>query len=240
MEAKLRGAAGLLPQPVLEFCRIEQAEKEKSRKARKPRFFRRAVLAAALIAALCITGFAYSERKYGLWSGMHSKGYGDVVLLNWKYNYHFPEEFLGLPFSSMSTYYGAPRGATHLEAILSPTYALHSVDYGDFSGTQMEDGTIRWSGKLIRISFGTTEIDTWKYHFSVGEDGFSDYEDVTPGSQRKVEYDGYVLYVYSCNDTHSVRWEDAGRKLVLDITAYGVEGQDEAIEIAKALIDLNR
>lgn len=240
MESKLMKTAELLPVPTLEFLTIEQAGTERTRPVRSHHKLLRVALAVLLIACLCTTAFAYGKVKYGLWTGFHSKGYGDVVLLNWKYDYNFPEEFLGLQFSGMSTYYGAPEGATHLEAILAPTYTMHSVSYGDHSGIRQEDGSILWAGKRIDISFGTTEIDTWKYHFSVGEDGYCDYEGVKPGSQWKMEYEGYMLYGYTVGDKLRVRWEDTEHKLVLVVGCEGAETEDEAVDIAKALIDINK
>lgn len=240
MEEKLIKTAELLPVPVLEFEAIEQAVKKQQKLVRKPRTIMRVALAVLLIVCLCTTAFAYGKVKYGLWSGLHSKGYGDVVLLNWKYDYNFPEEFLGIPFSSMSTLYGAPQGATHLEALLKPTYTLHSVAYGEHSGTVQEDGTVIYTGQRIRIGLGSNQGENWKYHFSVDEDGFCNHEGVIPESQRKTEYDGYVLYVCSYAESHHVRWEDGGRQMILRLIGYGFETQDEVVEIAKELIDMNQ
>ena len=229
MEAKLLAAAEGLPQPGLDFLAIEEAAKKMGKPRRSGRRLFRMGVALVLVLCLATTVYAYSGIKYGLWSGLHSYGYGDVVLLNRRFDYTFPEEFCGLPFESMSIYYGAPEGASHLEALLAPTYALHSVDYGSYDTTR------------IHISFGTTKLDTWKYHFNVGADGFCDYEGVEPGSQKTVEYGEYTLYLYTIGEYHTVRWEDTARSLVFSMRGYGpgTESQEDVVEYAKALIDLN-
>jgi len=169
MEAKLMQAAKLLPEPTSEFRVIECAAGGKA--YHKPRRMMRGVLAAILILCLCMTAVAYGSRSYGLWSGLHSTGYGDVVLLNWKYDYSFPENFMGLPFTDVSTLYGAPHGVTHLEAILKPTYIYHSLSYGDQTGTR-QDGTVTCNKQRIHIGFSSNQGENWKYHFSVVEVAF--------------------------------------------------------------------
>lgn len=235
MEAKLKQYADLLPQPCRGFPQL--AESRTSAGSVPRRGLRLAVL--ALLLCLTVTACTRAAVSYGLWSGIHSSSYGDVKILNRRYDYEFPETLWDLSFGSMSTYYGAPQGASHLEALLSPTYALHNVDYGDYSGEEQPDGTIVWTGKRIAISFGTTEKETWKYHFSVAEDGFCNYEDVQPDSQSSLEYEGYTLYLYTVSHP-SVRWEDADRNLVIDITLYGETNEGEVVDIARTLIDMNR
>lgn len=238
MESKLLQAATMLPEPASTFAAIERAAGANA--YHKPRRMTRIVLAAALILCLCITAFAYGSRSYGLWSGLYSTGYGDVMLLNWKYDYSFPEDFMGLPFTDVSTLYGAPHGATHLEAILKPTYIYHSLSYGDQTGTHQQDGTTIYNGQRIHIGFGSNQGENWKYHFSVGEDGFCNYEGAIPGSQWKMEYEGFSLYICSHAESHHVRWEDGERNMVLRLSCYGFETQEEAVEVAKAMIDQNQ
>ena len=222
METKLMNAALLLPQPCLEFRTIEQKMNAAPIPTRKPRTLLRVALAVVLILCLCITVFAYGKLKYGLWSGYRSNSFADVEMLSRRYDYFFPEELNGSPFLQMSTSLGAPQGASHLDAILTPTYKLHSVDYSQ-----------------ITVSFGTTKRDTWKYHFSVAEDGSCSDEDVKPESQSIAEYKGYTLHLYAIADRYSVRWVDEARKLVIDITCFDAESFDIALETVKLLIDLN-
>lgn len=240
MELKLKQTAAYLPEPVLQFDTIEQAVEAKIRPVRSSRRFLHVALAAVLVICLCTTAFAFGEVDYGLWLGMSSSGYGDVILLNWKYDYNFPEELAGLPFDVMSTLYGAPHGASHLEALLKPTYTMHTITYGDHSVMVQGDGTVIDAGQRINIGFGSNQNENWKYHFSVGEDGFCNYEGIIPGSQWKMEYDGNVLYVCSGAESHIVRWEDGQRQLILRLRGYGFETQEEVVEIAKQMIDLNR
>lgn len=242
MEEKLLKCAEALPKPEGNFRAIEQRVEERTKRKKQPGRRRALRLALAVVLILCLatTVYAYGSMKYGLWSGIHSSSYGDMVLLNWKYDYYFPENLCGVPFMQMSTYYGAPQGATHLEALIAPTYELHNVDYGIKRQEEREDGaTYEWTENQIHISFGTTEKAQWKYHFSVAEDGSCNYERVDPGSQRTVEYKGIVLHLYTIGEKYSVRWEDAEKKMVIDISCYAVEDQDAAVEIAKELIDLN-
>ena len=234
MEEKLKQYADSLPQPSRGF---PQLQKFRSRAAAPRRRLRLA--AAVLLLCLTVTACARVATSYGLWSGIQSSSYGDVKLLNRKYDYEFPETLWNLPFTHMSTYYGAPQGVSHLEAVLAPTYALHTVDYGMGIREEQEDGTQLRMGKNIYVSFGTTKTETWKYHFSVAEDGSCNYEEVKPDSQSSLEYEGYTLYLYTVN-WPSVRWEDSEKQLVIDITLLGSEYDGEVVDIAKALIDLNQ
>ena len=240
MEATLKVAAELLPEPALDFQTVEQSMKVTVKPIRKNRKALRVALAAVLILSLGVTVFAYGDRKYGLWTNMRSQGYGDVKLLSWKYDYEFPEKFQELPFSDMSTLHGVHQGASQIEAMLNPAYIMHTVDYGEYSGTAQSDGTVDYDGKLIRISFGTTEGETWKYHFSIGEDGFCEHESVISESKWKTEYEGYLLYVHSVDGGHMIHWEDIQRQMIFRLRGYGFETQEEVLETAKTLIDMNR
>ena len=102
----------------------------------------------------------------------------------------------------------------------------------------MDEAAERWSENQISVSFGTTKNENWKYHFSVAEDGSCNYEDVTPGSQYILEYEGHVLHCYSIGETDSVRWEDTEKQMVLDVTCW--HKKVDALQIAKELIDLNK
>lgn len=237
MEDKLMMAASELPEPQMEFAAIRQRIEKREKPVRR---WLPAVAALAVALCLGLTVYAVSTKNFGLWSGIHSSGYGDVVLLNWRYDYEFPETLGGMDFYSMSTYYGAPEGASHLQALLSPTYTMHNVDYTGYCEAMQEDGTLLRIGQRIDISFGTTENENWKYHFSVAEDGSCNYEGVQARSQRSEEYRGYTLYFYT-SGAPSVRWEDEERNLVIDMTFYGFcrEGERKILEIAKELIDLN-
>ena len=234
MEEKLKQYADSLPQTSRGF---PQLQKSRSRATASRRSLRLA--GAVLLLCLTVTACARVATSYGLWSGIQSGAYSDVRILNRKYDYEFPENLWELPFTHMSTYYGAPQGASHLEALLAPTYALHTVDYGMAIREEQEDGTQLRMGNNIHVSFGTTKTETWKYHFSVAEDGSCNYEEVKPGSQSSLEYEGYTLYLYTVN-WPSVRWEDPERQLVIDITLQGEAYGGEVVDIAKALIDLNR
>ena len=240
MEAKLINAAALLPEPILTFRDMEQAVADENRNAKGRMPVLRLALAVFLIVSLATTVFAYSGMKYGLWTNMYSQGYGDVVLVNWKYDCRFPKEFRGLPFSDMSSLHGAPEGASQLEAMLNPSYVMYSIDYGAYGGTVQSDGTVTYTGKLIRISFGTTETENWKYHFSVGDDGFCEHESVISESKWKTEYEGYLLYVHSVDGGHMIHWEDNQRQMIFRLRGYGFETQEEVLEAAKTLIDMNR
>lgn len=234
MEEKLKQYADSLPQPSRGF---PQLQKYRSKAAAPRRSLRLA--AALLLLCLTVTACARVATSYGLWSGIQSGAYSDVSILNRKYDSDFPETLWDLPFTHMSTYYGAPQGASHPEAMLAPTYSMHNVEYGDYQGIIQEDGTVDWVGKRIDISFGTTQTETWKYHFSVAEDGSCNYEEVQQGSQSSLEYEGYTLYLYTVNYP-SVRWEDPEKQLVIDITLLGSEYDGEVVDIAKALINRNK
>lgn len=240
MEVKLLYAAMQLPQSNLDFQSIERKLCEAQKPIRNPQIFRRVVFAAVLVLCLCTTVFAYGRIHYGLWSAYRSSSFADVELLSRRYDYVFPEEINGSPFFTMSTSVAAPHGSSHLEALLSPTYKLHSIDYGMRLQEQWEDGLYEWTTDWICVSFGTTEADAWKYHFSVAEDGTCNDEKVAPESQRTVEYAEMVLHLYTIDDRCSVRWEDEQRELVIDVTCWEVSGMDTVLKAAKALIDLNR
>ena len=234
MEMKLTIAAEQLPQPKLEFGELRKNAVQ-SKQVRNYRTMRRVLLAAVLVLGLCMTVFAYGGRQYGLWSGFHSKAFCDVKLLSWEYDYEFPQTLTESPFESVSVYYGAPSGASHLEALLKPTYKMCSIYYGI---ERMDEVANVWTANQISVSFGTTKNENWKYHFSVAEDGSCNYEDVTPDSQYSLEYEGYVLHFYSAGQNDSVRWEDQQRQMVLDVTCFN--GELNALEVATELINLNK
>lgn len=221
MEGKLKSMANQLPEPGLEFRNVENQVKAK----RRSEIRLRPLVAAVLAVFLVSTVFAYGVQRYGLWYAGSSTSYADVKLLNWKYDYQFPEELGGNAFERVGTTLGAPQGASHLQALLQPTYRLHTIIY------QGEDGS------SLTVSFGSTIQENWKYHFSVAEDGASTAQDLIPSSQSVSEYEGYTLHRYKTGNTDNVRWEDTQRQLVIDITIWDQEM--DVLVIAKELIDLN-
>ena len=222
MEAKLKSLANQLPEPGLKFRNVEKQVKIKRRSGIRLR----PLIAALLVICLVSTVFAYGVQRYGLWSAGSSTSFADVKLLNRKYDYQFPETLGGSSFERVSTTYGATQGASHLQALLQPTYRLHTIIY------QGKDGS------SLTVSFGSTARETWKYHFSVAEDGSSTAQDLIPSSQSFSEYEGYTLHRYKTGNTDNVRWEDTQRQLVIDITIWNQEM--DVLAIAKELIDLNR
>ena len=238
MEEKLRQAAQALPEPKGDFLCIEEWAKETVKTPYVNRKKRLVILALAL--CLFITACAFSTTKYGLWGGYSSHSFSDVKWLAREFDYTFPETLNGSPFVSVSTAHGAPQGYSYLQALLMPTYKLISVSYCIEKEEVLSDGSSRWwSENSVGISFGTTEKEQWKYHFSVAEDGSCNYHRVEPGSNRTAEYKGYTLYLYTIGESHSVRWEDTQRKMVIDMTCYDLEKQEDVIAIAAELIDLN-
>lgn len=236
MEKKLKNAAEKLPVPTLDFQTIEQAAVNGNKHGRKARMILRVAIAVILIICLCTTVFAYGKAKYGLWSGMNSHAFSDVTVLSWQYDYLFPKTLGDSPFISVHTLYGSTRGATHLEALLMPTYKLCSIYYGIERSEVWDEGRHEWTENQISVSFGTTENKNWKYHFSVSEDGIC--ENANADSQRQMEYKGQILYLYTIGDTENIRWIDEERKIVIDVTVWNDE--IDVLKVAKELIDLNR
>lgn len=239
MEERLYQAAKILPEPKSDFpCigeRMKKAVKTKSANRKR----KLVILAVAL--SLFITACAYSTTKYGLWGGYSSKSYTDAQWTAEKFNYTLPETLHESPFEGYSEAHGAPEGYSYLQALLMPTYKLYSIRYAIEKEEIREDGSTQgWEEKVISVYFGTTEQEQWKYHFSVAEDGSKNYHGVNPGSKDTVEYEGYVLHLYSIGESHSAMWEDMDRKMIIDLTCYDLESQEEVVEIAKILIDLNR
>lgn len=238
MEERLHQAAQMLPEPGSDFLCIEE-RMNKSVK-RHPANRMRKVVVLALTLSLFITACAYSATKYGLWGGYSSSSLSDARHAASKFGYQLPASLNESPFQSFSTAHGAPEGASHLQALLSPTYKLYTASYYVDKMEQREDGEYHWSENTVSVTFGTTEKEQWKYHFSVAEDGSCNYHGVEPGSNRTAEYEGYTLYLYTVGESHSVRWEDPKRKMVIDVTCYNLEKQEDVIAIAEELIDLNQ
>jgi len=237
MEEKLYQAAAALPEPESDFLDIEQRMKNTVKT--RPAGGKRKLVILALALCLFITACAYSTTKFGLWGGYSSRSLSDARQAASKFGYQLPETLNGSPFQDYSTAHGAPEGATHLQALLAPTYKLYSAGYYVEKIEQREDGEYHGSENTVRICFGTTENENWKYHFSVAEDGSCNYHRVEPGSNKTAEYEGYTLHLYTIGSCHCVRWEDTQRNMVIDMSCYDLEKQEDAVEIAKELIDLN-
>jgi len=229
MEEKLLNSAMKLPEPKHSFAEVEKTVGTMA--GRKAKSGGKLHLAFAAVLAVCLvtTVFALGEGRYGLWSGGRSVSFADVKLLSRKYDYVFPEQLGGIPFGSMDISYGAPQGTNHIQALLKPTYKLYGIAYQ----TGTESG-----GQRISVSFGSTESENWKYHFSVAEDGSSNDEGVLPGSQSEIAYEGNVLHRYRTGNGDHIRWEEESRKLVISITVW--DDQLDVVEIAKELINLNQ
>lgn len=239
MEEILLKAAAKLPEPrrgypeVEEWVRMQKIERRPNRK--------RHIVILAAVLCLLVTACAYSSTKYGLWGGHNSSSFADAERAGETFDFIIPETVNGSPFQYYSTAYGAPEGYTRLQALLMPTYKLYIVHYAIEKEEIKEDGSsYGWQEKSISVSFGTTEKEQWKYHFSVAEDGSKNYHGVNPGSKGIAEYEGYTLHLYSIGDCHGVMWEDKARNMILNMTCYDLASQEEAVEIAKELIDLNR
>lgn len=238
MEEKLLAAASKLPETSKDFSSVEV--QIQTIQKHTGNIGKRRLLILAAVLCLLVTACAYSSTQYGLWGGFHSNSFSDARRMAAKFNLALPESMNGSPFDSVSTAYGAPQGYTHLQALLTPTYKLYSVSYYTEKEEVREDGTTYgWTENTVKISFGTTEKEQWKYHFSVAEDGSSNYEYVEEGSNRIAEYAGLTLHLYTIGECHCVRWEDAQRKMVVSMSCYDLECQEDIIDIAKELIDLN-
>lgn len=240
MEEKLYAAASKLPEPRCSFSNLEAlAEERKQRKTSNPR---KRLILLAMALCLLITACAYSSTTYSLWGGGYSSsGYVDVKIAAKRFDYIFPETMNDSPFQHFSIAYGAPQGYSHLQALLMPTYKMYHISYYIEKEEIREDGvTYGWTENTVSVYFGTTEREQWKYHFSVAEDGSKNYHGVNPGCKKTVEYEGYTLHLYSIGESHSVMWEDKERKMIIDLSCYDLESQEDVVEIAKILIDLNR
>lgn len=239
MEEKLYIVASELPEPKCTFSNLMLlAEERKQRKISNPR---KHLILLAMVLCLLITACAYRTTAYGLWGGGYSSSsYVDVKIAAKRFNYTFPETMKDSPFQYFGIAYGAPQGYSHLQALLMPTYKLYHISYYIEKEEIREDGvTYGWTENAVSVYFGTTERDQWKYHLSVAEDGSKNYHGVNPGSKNTVEYEGYTLHLYSIGDSHGVMWEDQERKMIIDMSCYDLKSQEEALEIAKELIDLN-
>ncbi len=231
MEHKLNMAAQAMPLPQTSFATLEaKAEKRKTVRT-YPRRLVRVASAAVLLICCLTTVYAFGNQHYGAWLGMHSNAYADVELLNRKFAYRFPEELGGFSFLTVDALHTAPEGESHLKALLSPTYIWYSLSYGD---EEHED-------TRVSVSVGSTERPIWKYVFSVADDGSCNYEGVEAGSRRTAEYRGYTLHIYSTDSSHSARWEDVQRSMVISVSMSGTQQktQEDVLVIAKGLIDLN-
>lgn len=239
MEEKLYVAASKLPEPRCSFANLKVLAEEQ--KQRKPANSRKRLILLAMALCLLITACAYSSTKYGLWGGYASNSYKDAKRTAEKFNYTVPERLKESPFQSYSEAHGAPEDYTRLQALLMPTYKLYHISYYIEKEELREDGvTHGWTENTVSVYFGTTEGDQWKYHLSVAEDGSKNYHGVNPGSKKVVEYEGYTLHLYSIGESHSAMWEDKERKMIIDVSCHDLESQEEVVEIAKELIDLNR
>lgn len=236
MEEKLLQAAALLPEPGNLTLPVENTVK----KSAIQHSGRKRVLLLAMVLCLLVTACAYSSTKYGLWGGYSSNSFSEAKAMAAKFDLEIPTSMNGSPFAYVSTAHGAPEGYTHLQALLAPTYKLYSIRYETEKEETLPDGSTRgWTENAVNISFGTTENEQWRYHFSVAEDGSKNYERVEQDSQRTEAYADMTLHLYTIGESHSVMWVDPQRNLIIDLTGYDLKSQEDILQIAKELIDLN-
>lgn len=256
MEAKLQAAVLALPEPETEFSNIAQrAEKKKHKSHRK----RHMVLAAAFALCLLITACTRVAGSYQVflevsltdmlsWMGVpfvysdpYLKSFEKALQQAAEYNYVIPKTLGGSPYQTMYTHMIAPDGASRLEATLNPAGKILTIGYHIEKSNA--EGNTHWSERGIGVQICAAENDLWKPFYYVAEDG----TDIYPGNScGTVEYEGMTLYVSSntmlsgSDVYYRIRWEDKNLGVVIAMTCSDLESPEEAVKIAKELIDLNR
>lgn len=255
MENKLINAAALLPEPALDFQTIEQQMKVTVKPIRKTGKALRAALAAVL-AAVLLCGMGWSKLHYSMWSLGSSRAYIDLENAADRYGIVLPESLGGATFRGYYIYGLVPQNAPWVTALLNPSYKPQSVSYGikmreillpHSYGEFIERETIR-KGVDLKLNFGTTKNDLWRYYFEYDESGLWTGCEV-PESYEMIEYKGITLQV---GDTFHydeavgsniyvrwVHWVDEEKQVVFSIHETDYSDPDRVVECAKQIIDLN-
>lgn len=255
MEMKLTRAAALLPEPKLDFQTIEQQLKITAKPQRKTGKALRAALAAVLVAML-LCGMGWAKLQYSMWSLGSSNAYSDLENAAEQYGIVLPESLDGALFRGYYIYGMVPQNAPWITALLNPSYKPQSITYGSKMreillphsyGEFIKRETIRKEPDL-KLNFGTTKNDLWRYFFNYDENGLWTGCEV-PESYEVIEYKGITLQI---GDTFHydeavgsnlyvrwVHWVDAEKQVVFSIHETDYSDPDRVVECAKLIIDLN-
>lgn len=255
MEAKLREAAQLLPEPALDFQTIEQHIKMNVKPTRKTGKALRVALVAVL-AVILLCGMGWAKLQYSMWLVGGSNVYSDLENMAGRYGIVLPESLGGTPFCEYKITGLVPQGAPWATALINPSYKPRLVTYGwmmeerslDSDG-EWDGGITRWLESDLQLSFGTTKNDLWRYFFEYDENGRWTGCEV-PESYEVIEYKGMTLQV---GDTFYydeavgcdiyirwVHWVDEEKQVVFSIHEADYSDPDRVVECAKAVIDMNQ
>ncbi|MBE6980077.1 MAG: hypothetical protein E7431_06850 [Ruminococcaceae bacterium] len=255
MEAKLIRAANLLPEPALDFDTIKQRMKVTAKPTRKTGKALRAVLVAALAAGL-LCGMGWAKLQYSMWLVGGSNVYNDLENMAGRYDVVLPENLGGTPFCEYQITGLVPQGAPWAIALINPSYKPRLVTYGWVVEERLPDlngdwngGVSRWTHTDLRLNFGTTKNDLWRYFFEYDENGLWTGCEV-PESYRVIEYRNVPLQVGDTlyydehlgynRYTRWVHWVDEEKQVVFSIHEKDYADPNRVVECAKLIIDLNK
>ncbi len=245
MEHKLRQAYQEMPVPQTNFEELVHKAQSSSKKASRKRMSA-LIAAAVLIAMLCGAGWQLVSSHYGMWLLSSSTAWSAVQKGAEKYNLVLPETMDGVPFLNYNTYSLVPNGVPQSVAFTNPQYIPHYVRYGVETTVYRENG---YSGVVedeLRLTFGTTENELWRYHFEHDADGkWTAWE----SNYSTMEYNGCTLQLGTTSHydevmgetiyTHWVHWVDERLNLIFSLRESETRDFSRVVECAKQIIDLN-
>lgn len=251
MENKLRMELDAMPTPKTTFDELEAMARMPKPARRK----KRTVILIVAALALLLCGAGWAKMQYGMWYLIGSRAYSDLENAAEKYGVVLPETLDGTSFYEYNIYGLVPQGAPYVVALTNPSYKPRTVTYG-WGGSVTEtypNGSLRsentWTETDLRLHFGTTENELWRYYFQFDENGVWTNCEV-PESYEVIEYKGITLQVgdtffyddyLGCNRyTRWVHWVDEEKRVVFALSEIDYEDPNRVVECAKQIIDMNK
>lgn len=223
-ETKLRSAAEKIPGAESTF---EDVLRRAGSCKRRVRTGRRVAAVAAMMMLVCGAVFAGTmEADLSAWA-TRTDSYSDAEMTADRLGIFIPEKIGDVQFYGITTMYVVPEGTTYLEALHTPVYKWYSADYGISTSDSLNC--------RVRLSFGNTENDTWKYVFGINDDGSWDTDEEYIHTE---EYENtYVMFFGDITGHYSARWVDEEKRTVFIMRVHDADNLEEVIGMVEKIID---
>ncbi len=223
-ETKLRNAAERIPGAESTF---EDVLIRAGASKRQGGTGRRIAAVAVMMMLVCGAVFAGTmEADLSAWA-IRTDSYSGAKMTADRLGIFVPERIGDIPFYDITTMYVVPEGTTYLEALRAPVYKWYSADYGITSN----DG----SDCRIRLSFGNTENDTWKYVFGINYDGSWDTDEEYVLTE---EFEDISVMIFAdSEENYSVKWVNEKKNAVFILRVDDADNIVEVVDMVEEIID---